>query len=452
MTFNRNCQKDHNPHQYCTHVAQIPCKIKASSDRQWHFVLFLFCLVASLPLMQIRLANAGDDLLDPSKIGVSRKTASGQDLLDPSSLRARAVKPSAGSTRHHLPSYARDMAGSVVSSLDTLTRAATALNDEVTKLDKEVRTLAVKQRTLQEQKDAKMEEYRQGLFCSGCGKTRSEILATGDTFPHPGQHIIRPTPEQIAAKERELQAPIDRITRELKDTRAKRTKAVSERDEAMLQIEYGLALWQTSISFEKSLILQDSEAKEAAYKVDMAKAESQLAALITTKKTKANAPDLSRDIKKWSDIKERLNTQHSHQRRLTQSALTNAASKAERERDELNGYFSRGTLSQLTTLVATTGFVSPGGDFNGLGGLYRMGSYNPSDHEEVLPSVNTFVIDFRNSPRDILGSNGTLPTPEAPLTQQLKDKLKDLLKCDPATGENCDPPRKNKNVGTGVHG
>jgi hypothetical protein len=52
------------------------------------------------------------------------------------------------------------------------------------------------------EKDVVLEDYRQGYFCGGCGKPRSQF-APGETFPHPGQEIVPATPEQIAAKEKE---------------------------------------------------------------------------------------------------------------------------------------------------------------------------------------------------------------------------------------------------------
>jgi hypothetical protein len=64
-------------------------------------------------------------------------------------------------------------------------------------------------------KTIQMADYRAGLFCSGCNQTKTQILAKNEPFPHAGQQIIKPTPEQIAAKDRELQGPIDRIEGEL---------------------------------------------------------------------------------------------------------------------------------------------------------------------------------------------------------------------------------------------
>lgn len=66
------------------------------------------------------------------------------------------------------------------------------------------------------EKEAALKEMRAGMFCSGCGKTRSQILAQNDRFPHPGQRSIPPTPKQIQA----LEASYDGRIAALKKQRA----------------------------------------------------------------------------------------------------------------------------------------------------------------------------------------------------------------------------------------
>ena len=60
-----------------------------------------------------------------------------------------------------------------------------------------------------------LEDYRQGYFCSGCGKSRSQF-APGETFPHAGQKIVPATNEQIAAKEKEYDDKISTKQEEVK--------------------------------------------------------------------------------------------------------------------------------------------------------------------------------------------------------------------------------------------
>ncbi|MDO8370022.1 MAG: hypothetical protein Q7S71_04875 [Candidatus Nitrotoga sp.] len=239
-------------------------------------------------------AQASDDLLDPGKIGAAHKSV------------ATETPTRHHSANHRAPSYARGMAESVTSSLDSLTHAAADLVDEVIKLDNDAHDLANKLQTLQEEMDRKMGEYRSGLFCSGCNQTKSEILAKRETFPHPGQTIIRPTQAQIDAKERELQAPIDKTDHELRANRTRRAKAVNEREEAFLQIGYGLNLWRTSITFEDALIWLDEKDSVAAYKVVRSKTEDQIGKLRiemqnTKDKNDAKLTELAFERNKWAD-------------------------------------------------------------------------------------------------------------------------------------------------------
>lgn len=67
-------------------------------------------------------------------------------------------------------------------------------------------------------------ELRSGAFCTGCGRTRSDLLAKGESFPHPGQRSRPATPEELAKAERDFEARmevqrrlIDRYEPELKE-------------------------------------------------------------------------------------------------------------------------------------------------------------------------------------------------------------------------------------------
>lgn len=241
-------------------------------------------LFAALLLAITQRSQAADDLLDPGNIGSAKKSVATEGLLDPGHLAALSLQSNGASsklhrTNHQAPNYARGMAASVVSSLDVLTREAADLSDEVIRIDQQAGEFGDKLKTLQEEKEHKLGEYRSGLFCSGCNKTKSEILAMGEQFPHQGQAIVRPTPEQIANKERELQLPIDQLEHDLKENQTRRAKALKERNEAMAQIGYGLDLWRTSLTFESVLLELDEKDSNASYKAERVKADEQLSKL-----------------------------------------------------------------------------------------------------------------------------------------------------------------------------
>ena len=429
----------------------IDCSVAATRPADAPRRHALIGLISGLLLARIAPAMAGDDLLDPGKIGMPR-TPTGNNVLPPSSSPSRTAHagPAASGPRMSTGA-ARDMAQSVVASMDSLTRAAAAAADEATKLDKSARDIAGRLKQYEQDKADKLEEYRLGLFCSGCGKTKSEILAVGQTFPHAGQSIIRPTAEQIAAKERELQAPIDRTARELKEIRTRRLKVIGELNEAVLQIDAGQALWQTCISFEKNLIAQADKNGEATFDQARKKLETELTRVNMAGNKFSQTPEGQSEIKRIGVSKAQLEAGRQKERNVTTVAKSRAASAAEQEKDQLNGYFGRGRLSQFMSIVATIQFSSPTKDFNGLGGLYRMGSYSVAGHDEVLPNVAAFITAFRSTPGvDIADSTNTLPRQEPTVTQEIRTLLKDLLKCKPEEGEKCSPaPAKG---GSGVRG
>lgn len=484
----------------------------------------LSVLLAALLLLPTYRAHADDDLLDPDKIGASRKSLKTEGLLDPTGLGAKssestAASPGARRSGREAPFYARTMAESVTGSLDTLINAAAGLVAEVAKLDSEARELESKLRDLREEMETKLAEFRSGLFCSGCNKTKSEILARGEQFPHPGQEIIRPTPEQIERKERELQAPIDQADSALRANRARYGKARNDRDEALQQVLHGLKLWRTSISFESLLITLDEEDSIAAYKADRDQVEGQINKLdseiflegmhssipgLTSEKTKlearlkqlktgaaANAKEyarvktqleqvedklqkahrskakvveLTREKEVWSETLDKLDQQRVKAKQAYRSAMARAIAKAGSEKSSLDYDLNRLRSSTVLIPPVDSSAISAHSGFDSLGGLYRMGSYDPAQHAQILPRVESFVKAYQNttgvSQQVIAVRNGGEATPElspkqstAPVVSpvnKMKRKLLDLLDCDPDAGDKC-PSGPTGNPG-GVRG
>lgn len=370
-------------------------------------------------------ASAQDDLLDPSKLGTSSKS---------SSSGSPASAPGVGHAPQD-PARGRDMAGSVVVALDGLARAAASRSEDIARLDKEAADLVARLSKYNADKAAKLDEYRQGLFCSGCGKTKSEILAVGDTFPHPGQSVIRATQAQIAAKEREMQAPIDRAVRELEGNRTKRKALGQELDEIFVQVNAGLNLWNTSLAFEKNQLqwaLQDAEER---YRRERRKLEDSINAPKAAAKTasQAGAADPKARQRLQGSL-DQLDSKFRSEQGRGKTALGRAAAHAERERVLLNEFLARGKLAQLTTLLATIAYPSPSADFVDLGGKFRMGRFNPEGHGEILPSVESFINAFRQIP----GFGGLGATPPATRAgNKVDDTVKDLLNCLPEDGGKC---------------
>lgn len=258
-------------------------------------------------------------------------------------------------------------------------------------------------------------EYRNGLFCSGCNRTKSDIERSGDRFPHAGQRIIQPTPEQIAAKERELKRPVDSTARELEAAQARRKRCLDEREQVLLQIDAGLALWRTSLSFEQTALLMDAQQDEARYRSDRVKADEQVnklgmaasrAALQAAASTgkpgaeaaAAQAKQLKAELQFWQQALRDLEQRRATELRRAQQEMAKATGAAQHESEQLNGYLQRDGLRQVLSAVATPALMAPTAGFNELGGLYRLGNHDPARHDEVLPAVKDFVTRFQALP------------------------------------------------------
>jgi hypothetical protein len=75
------------------------------------------------------------------------------------------------------------------------------LADTLTSLDTQLNRAKAGLASLEAEKERALEDMRNGEFCSGCGRSRSELLAAGDRFPHEGQEKVPAKPEQIEALE-----------------------------------------------------------------------------------------------------------------------------------------------------------------------------------------------------------------------------------------------------------
>lgn len=356
-----------------------------------------------------RRAAASSDLLDPSKIGVPKKpVTTSTDLLLPgkstqprdSAAAIPAARPPRGERR--APSYARGMAASVVSSFDGFTQAIARLAAKRKSLMEKEKKAAAELAQLKAEYADKMEEYRQGLFCSGCGNTRSEILRRGETFPHSGQTIVRPTAEQIAAKERQLQGPIDRLERELKQIAEDKQKLEDEIYQARMQVEAGLRLWRTALSFEVNLMWADEVDLRAAFGAERTQASDQRDKLIAdAKKAKDGEAReaIARDMAMWDAILRRLDTRRDGELRTFQSNLKQASSTSFRERDRLDYFLKREGVSDVTPTIVSMAIQYPSGSFDFLGGNYRMGDFQPSNKDQILSSVRSFITAFVATPQ-----------------------------------------------------
>jgi len=341
----------------------------------------------ALPILSATPAWA--QLLDPSKLGTSRV---GAGNLPPASARPQDWVG---------PGYARDMAASVTSAIISLIRAYGNVADQIGKLQAQEKELAAKLDQAIRDKASKLEEYRQGLFCSGCGQTRSEILAKGEQFPHPGQTIIRPTAEQIAAKERELQAVIDNLDKQHRDARSKLGSLDPDIDAIRNQLFEGMLLWRTADAMERGLIRLDDNFEGQDYVRQRETISRQVAG---ARRDGENAQEIYQfrsaiaDLETWSRTLEQLESRRNRQIDARAAALAKNDDTAARQMDSVRSVSAEvagritafGYAGYLTTLPVLMGRNGDGVNGGAAGYMFRMGKYDKAGWGEILPRVAEF--------------------------------------------------------------
>lgn len=331
-----------------------------------------------------------------------------QDLLDPTRLRSSRVgtaalpAPSTRPPGWTGPDYARSMASSVTSALQSLIRSYGNVADQIGKLQDEEKQLAKKLDEAIRNKAAQLDEYRQGLFCSGCNRTKSDILSKGEQFPHPGQRIIKPTPEQIAGKERELQQGIDRIAQQLKDAQARTAKLSPDIDAIRSQLFEGMGLWRTAILMERGIIRQEFAFDAQDYvqqrnvigrQIDRVIEEAAAAKTITALQA------CMADARTWADALGKCEERHSRDRATMTTGLANNDNTADRQTAavqttanevaaRITAFGLAGGLSILTTLMNRQADAN---SIAGTGYTFRMGKYDAAGFGEILPRVAEFI-------------------------------------------------------------
>lgn len=333
-----------------------------------------------------------------------------QDLIDPTTLRSSRVSsptdlaPTRRPEGRLDPDYARGMAANVTSALLALIRAYGAAANQVGTLTAKEKQLTEALAAAIRDKAAKLDEFRQGLFCSGCNQTKSEILAKGEQFPHAGQRIIQPSAEQIAAKERELQANIDKLDAELKKTTAARRKADQDVSAIRDEIFTGMTLWRTAVGFERRLVRQRDADDEDAYQRERAKITQQLNAgqrELTLAKGVAPLQRGIDDLTMWGDTLRRVEDRRGRERSANTQRMAGVDTAARREvaqvqtvaADEAAKITAFGLAGYLNIVTVP---MNASADGEAGGSNFRMGRYDQASIGQILPNVAIFVGRARN--------------------------------------------------------
>lgn len=122
------------------------------------------------------------------------------------------------------------------------------------KIDDQISRVQNQIRAVQREKAAALDDIREGLFCSGCGKTKTEILKNERVFPHPGQTVIHMTPADLAARLAAKAAEFDNQINPLQQQIAllNRQKEQAKRD------------WETSVARTEAMLDRARRARDDA--------------------------------------------------------------------------------------------------------------------------------------------------------------------------------------------
>ncbi|MBC3880964.1 hypothetical protein H8K35_01395 [Undibacterium sp. LX40W] len=338
------------------------------------------------------MAKAGDDLLSP--------------FAKPKTKDGKPNAPSVSNAAAMAASESRAMAERSVSALAGLCANTNALIEQLAKLRAEIAEQQRKRQELEAFKAAEMEDYRNGLFCSGCNRTKRDILSKGETFPHSGQKIIAPTPEQIANKDAELQRPIDQLTAAL----AKNNKDAVVTDTIMRdgreQIEFGVWLWETSIGSERSAMQKNLQRKLDKLQAELKQIEKTIddirMAEFASKKNQEVA-SLEADRRMWQEVLQKRREAMEQEKLDYQRQMTKLERIYADEQTRIADFTARGALHlQINVVPSTRGRGSMLDPFN-LGVHFRLGRMlSRSDvagqvHPEIVASVDQFIQNYKRA-------------------------------------------------------
>ena len=138
----------------------------------------------------------------------------------------------------------------LLAKLKTLVQTLTGLESKISRLRADIRKL-------EGEREAALDEMRQGLFCSGCMKTRAQIVASGDTFPHQGQRSIPASPEQIKQCEDTYDGRLDPLRQQLKTAQNDERQRLSDLQAAHHALNVQIPAYHRDIAQEQDLRQSD---------------------------------------------------------------------------------------------------------------------------------------------------------------------------------------------------
>ncbi|MFZ5494411.1 MAG: hypothetical protein ACOZE5_03620 [Verrucomicrobiota bacterium] len=282
-------------------------------------------------------------------------------------------------------------------------------------LEKELAAARKELAALMAEKAQALEDLRNGAFCTGCNRTRSELLAKGEGFPHPGQQSRPATPEELARAENDYDARIGRLRARVNDLENRFKAAKSKLDNAHHELNVTIPRYHKDLLAERDLRMREwsAEWEEFDRQLDSLQQAAEAAA-------KAVKQAQGGDAAEAAEMNLRIQG-----RQLDETAAKARAAEG-RARQQAQSFVTtaRGDLDRLAKLAENlpATFGLPGGWF-----LARQIGIPPLAMDYTVAAVRCVETPSGgDGVRDLLGESGTksrAPQPEKDSPKSMRDLL-----------------------------
>ena len=260
-------------------------------------------------------------------------------------------------------------------------------------------------------------DLRSGAFCTGCQRTRSDILAHGESFPHSGQRSRPATPAELESAERSFDARIDAFRRKI----ARMEPDFKSAESASFDLHHR---FQVLVPQYHAHLADEQIARVAKWLDEKAAAESELKAVHEAIATKAKEAGKTDDPAQAEAADKRLEALN---RQLTQR-ITAGKSAGERARQEERS-FRRDAQSSIDSLAGLAAGVPARSGVDGA----HMASQLRNPPRPIGYSVPAIYVGgdgatVNELQRLLNGQSKTSPTPDTPKSPASGEKsVSDLL-------------------------
>jgi hypothetical protein len=264
-----------------------------------------------------------------------------------------------------------------------------------------------------------MDEYRNGQFCSGCGKMRSQFKP-GEGFPHRGERVIIPTAEEVAAKEKQFRQELLPLEERVKEQDAKIRRLEKLAPPVLEQLNMGKALWVTATNLVDEQVTLNAKLAKVAEVDERTKTRGLILKQESAVRGEAD-PDkravLNKELQSLRDAGKRHELRLAAIERLKERLFSASSEVAEREAADFNIYVS--SLPVSLDVVRSPGTLARlnrfgvGGTFQLAGGYFLMGEV-PEQWTDRTDAFAKGVVDRWMRMPGYSGFYGEMVLPSSP--------------------------------------